>query len=96
VQREGDRLRFEVRDTGQGLTPEQQAHLFEPFNRLGREQGSEAGTGIGLVITQRLVSMMGGELQVACVAGEGCRFWFALPGTEAAEPAAVQLPSGNG
>ena len=79
VQRQDDRLRFEVRDTGLGLTPEQQTHLFEPFNRLGREQGSEAGTGIGLVITQRLVEMMGGTLQVACEAGDGCCFWFDLP-----------------
>ena len=75
-------LRITVQDDGPGLSPEQAAHLFEPFNRLGQEHGSEAGTGIGLVITQRIVGLMGGTLQAACLEGQGCAFWFELP-TEA-------------
>lgn len=74
-----DRLRITVQDNGPGLTPEQAAHLFEPFNRLGQEHGGEAGTGIGLVITQRIVALMGSTLQAACVEGQGCSFWFELP-----------------
>ena len=75
------RIRFEVRDTGMGLSPEQLAHLFEPFNRLGREQTATPGTGIGLVISQRLVQMMGGELVVSSTLNEGSSFSFSLPQT---------------
>ncbi|WP_374594165.1 sensor histidine kinase [Aquabacterium sp.] len=53
-----------VRDDGPGLTPDQQQHLFEPFNRLGRENSTTPGTGIGLVISKRLVEAMGGQLVV--------------------------------
>ncbi|MDP1687729.1 ATP-binding protein, partial [Hydrogenophaga sp.] len=55
-------LRISVRDTGAGLTPEQVSQLFQPFNRLGKESGHEEGTGIGLVVTQRLVHLMGGDI----------------------------------
>lgn len=72
-------LSFRVEDTGIGLSPEQQARLFEPFNRLGRETTGLPGTGIGLVICQRLVALMGGELEVQSVEGEGSVFGFSLP-----------------
>ncbi|WP_293501628.1 CHASE domain-containing protein [Roseateles sp.] len=52
-----------VRDTGLGLTAEQRAKLFQPFNRLGREHSGLPGTGIGLVISRRLAEMMGGSLR---------------------------------
>ena len=77
-------LRVTVQDDGPGLSAEQAAHLFEPFNRLGQEHGQEPGTGIGLVITRRLVGLMGGELTVNCIEGEGCAFWFELPTVPAA------------
>ncbi len=47
-----------------GLSPEQVASLFQPFNRLGQETGTEEGTGIGLVVTKRLVELMGGSIGV--------------------------------
>ncbi len=72
------RVRIEVRDTGEGLTPDQCAQLFQPFNRLGREAGSVEGTGIGLALCKRLVELMGGEIGVESTVGKGCVFWFEL------------------
>ncbi|WP_280153318.1 PAS domain S-box protein [Piscinibacter sp. XHJ-5] len=76
---EGDAVQLQVSDTGHGLTPEQQAHLFEPFNRLGAERSRIEGTGIGLVVTQRLVQLMGGTILVDSQAGVGSRFTVTLP-----------------
>ncbi|HXN48687.1 MAG TPA: ATP-binding protein, partial [Bryobacteraceae bacterium] len=70
--------RISVTDTGAGLSPEKLAQLFQPFNRLGQEAGSVAGTGIGLVVTKRLAELMGGVLGVASRAGEGSVFWCDL------------------
>lgn len=75
-----------VSDTGRGLTPEQMAHLFEPFNRLGAEQTGIDGTGIGLVIVRRLVLLMGGEIKVDSVAGTGTTFTVRLPAADTFEP----------
>ncbi len=74
----GHRVRIEVQDTGEGLTPDQVAQLFQPFNRLGRENGATEGTGIGLVVSQRLVEAMGGEIGVRSTVGVGTVFWFEL------------------
>jgi signal transduction histidine kinase len=74
----GQPVRVSVEDTGQGLTPAQLAQLFDPFNRLGREASAEPGTGIGLVICQRLVEQMGGRIGVESRAGVGSCFWFEL------------------
>jgi PAS domain S-box-containing protein len=70
--------RISVRDTGAGLSPENLAQLFQPFNRLGQEAGGVAGTGIGLVVTKRLAELMGGVLGVESTAGEGSVFWCDL------------------
>jgi len=79
-------LRLSVQDTGIGLKPEQVAMLFQPFNRLGQETGPEEGTGIGLVVTKRLVELMGGVIGASSSQGVGSLFWIEL---RAAEP----LPS---
>ena len=71
-------MRISVRDTGVGLSPEQLAQLFQPFNRLGQEGGAEEGTGIGLVVTKRLIEMMGGHIGADSTAGEGSVFWIEL------------------
>jgi len=78
--REGiDHLEIAVTDTGLGMTPEQLAELFQPFNRLGRERSTLEGTGIGLVISQRLAELMGGSLRAQSVAGKGSSFILSLP-----------------
>ena len=73
-----DILRIGVRDTGFGMAPEQMAHLFQPFNRLGKETGVEEGTGIGLVVTKRLVELMGGKIGVESTVDVGSLFWVEL------------------
>ncbi len=77
-----DRVRLSVQDTGLGLRPDQVDALFQPFNRLGQENGSEEGTGIGLVVTRRLVELMGGEIGVSSSVGVGTVFWIELGLTE--------------
>ncbi|WP_394757192.1 ATP-binding protein [Rhodoferax sp.] len=71
-----DSIRISIQDTGVGLTPEQLTQLFQPFNRLGRESGLEEGTGIGLVVTKRLVELMGGTIGVDSAVGVGSVFWI--------------------
>ncbi|MBU3900179.1 MAG: response regulator [Gammaproteobacteria bacterium] len=78
-----DTIRITVRDTGLGLSPEQLGQLFQPFNRLGREAGVEEGTGIGLVVTKRLIELMGGRMGVDSVVGVGSAFWIELALTDA-------------
>ena len=73
-----DVIRVSVRDTGEGLTPQQLAQLFQPFNRLGREAGSEQGTGIGLVMSRHIVELMGGAIGAESTVGVGSVFWFEL------------------
>ncbi|MBN3770333.1 response regulator [Burkholderia sp. Se-20378] len=72
------RVRVSVSDTGPGLSPEQVGGLFQPFNRLGQEAGSEEGTGIGLVVAKRLMELMGGGIGVDSTPGKGSVFWIEL------------------
>ncbi len=73
-----DSIRICVRDTGAGLAPEQLAQLYQPFNRLGKEDGAEEGTGIGLVVTKRLVELMGGTIGADSAVGVGSMFWIEM------------------
>ena len=62
-----------------GMTPQQQAHLFEPFNRLGAARLPVVGHGLGLSIARTLTHAMGGTLRVDSTPGEGSRFVLELP-----------------
>jgi len=99
-----ERIRVSVADTGAGLPPEMLQQLFQPFNRLGQERSTEEGTGIGLVMSKRLVEMMGGVIGVESTVGMGSVFWFELNSaseptlgadlTPALQNARAQAPSG--
>ncbi len=70
-----------VLDTGLGMTPEQLAQLFEPFNRLGREHSLVEGSGIGLALSRLLVQQMGGRIEVnSSNAGSEFKLWLRLAG----------------
>jgi len=85
------RVRISVQDTGAGLRPDQLASLFQPFNRLGQEAGEVEGTGIGLVVTKRLVELMGGTIGVDSNPGVGSVFWVELQAAEPTAPRAADL-----
>ena len=79
----GERLRLTVRDDGQGLTSAEQQRLFQPFERLSARQTAIEGTGIGLALSQRLVSAMGGSIGVDSEVGHGSSFWIELARADA-------------
>jgi len=99
-----ERTRISVRDNGAGLSPEMLQQLFQPFNRLGQERSAEEGTGIGLVMSKRLIELMGGLIGVESTVGFGSVFWFELNsaaepqlGMDTAQPAAIaQAQVANG
>ncbi|MEI8028321.1 MAG: HAMP domain-containing sensor histidine kinase [Comamonadaceae bacterium] len=73
-----NRVRINVRDTGEGLSEQKLAQLFQPFNRLGQEATAVQGTGIGLVVCKRLIELMGGSIGVQSSVGGGSMFWIEL------------------
>lgn len=86
VAREGERVRFEVRDTGEGIAPEEQARIFEKFYRA---PGAPAGgAGLGLSIARDIVQAHGGDIGVTSAPGQGSTFWFTLP-----QPLVQERPS---
>jgi CheY-like chemotaxis protein len=70
------KIRFEILDTGIGMSPEQLERIFLPFEQFGTARSRLEGTGLGLVVTQRLVELMGSRMQVTSAVGAGSRFWF--------------------
>jgi PAS domain S-box-containing protein len=80
-----DQLRLSVQDTGEGLSPEKIQQLFQPFNRLGQEASAGEGTGIGLVVSKRLVELMDGSIGMDSQVGVGSVFWIELALSNAAQ-----------
>ena len=72
------RIRIRVKDSGEGLSRDEIAQLFQPFNRLGQEMGGPEGTGIGLVTAKRLIELMDGTIGVESTVGKGSVFWIEL------------------
>ena len=76
-------LRFQVEDTGIGISKDKLEEIFLPFQQVGTRSQQIEGTGLGLAITKRLVSLMGSTLNVTSTPGKGTRFWFVLELSEA-------------
>jgi PAS domain S-box-containing protein len=72
-------LRLSVEDTGNGIARDKQHLIFQPFQRAGQETGPIEGTGIGLVVSQRLARLMGGDVGFESNPGEGSKFWVDIP-----------------
>ena len=78
----GDRVLLMVTDTGRGIPEHKLAQVFSPFDRLGAEQTSIEGTGLGLTLSKLLVEAMGGTLEVESEPWVGSTFMVGLPATE--------------
>jgi signal transduction histidine kinase/DNA-binding response OmpR family regulator len=78
-------VRFQIEDTGVGMTPEQLEKIFQPFEQVGDHNRKAEGTGLGLTISQTIVEMMGSTIQVESLPGQGSRFWFDVELSEAEE-----------
>jgi signal transduction histidine kinase/ActR/RegA family two-component response regulator len=72
------RLRFEVEDTGVGISEEHLRRIFQPFEQAGDQHRRVGGTGLGLAISRQLVRRMGSDIEVRTQPGRGSRFWFDL------------------
>ena len=74
----GGCIRFEVTDTGSGISADRQAEVFQPFHQVVAASERNEGTGLGLTISHRMVALMGGALRLESQPGKGSRFWFEL------------------
>ena len=88
-----DLLRFQVEDTGLGIPHDQLEEIFQPFQQVKNQSQQIEGTGLGLPITQKLVTLMGGELGVTSTSGKGSTFWFTvrLPAVETSQIQALPV-----
>ena len=78
IVKSSNRIRVCFEDTGEGLSSESINQLFQPFNRLGKESSGEEGTGIGLMVSKRMIELMGGTIGVESVLGQGSVFWVEM------------------
>lgn len=72
------RVRFQIEDTGIGISPDQLANIFSPFEQAGNSYSNSEGTGLGLAISQKIVEVMGGQICVESEIGKGSKFWVDL------------------
>ncbi|MEH2449387.1 MAG: ATP-binding protein [Nostoc sp.] len=70
------KIRFQIIDTGTGITSEQAEKIFQPFEQVGNQKQQSEGTGLGLAISQKIVLLLGGKIQVESEFGKGSTFWF--------------------
>jgi signal transduction histidine kinase/DNA-binding NarL/FixJ family response regulator len=82
VTRSRDRIRFEVRDTGKGIPAGDLPNVFKAFYQASNNDQTSGGVGLGLHISQRIVRLLGGELDVSSREGKGTQFWFEIPAGE--------------
>ncbi|HEY9736083.1 MAG TPA: response regulator, partial [Trichocoleus sp.] len=90
------RIRFSVKDTGVGMSPDQVERIFQPFEQVGSSAQRSGGTGLGLAISQKIVAMMGSTIQVQSQPGMGSVFWFDLEMPEAHEWGAIAKTTERG
>ena len=87
-------IRFQIIDTGIGISNKQLAHIFQPFAQISSSRRQTCGTGLGLSISKQLVELMGGSLQVESQLDRGSNFWFAIPlSLVAVKPSMVEVKS---
>ena len=98
-----ERIRVSIRDTGVGMSSDMLPQIFQPFNRVGREESEEEHPGIGLLMSKHLVQLMGGVIGVESSVGSGSVFWFELKSIaaprldgEGAHSAIVDVPVRHG
>jgi PAS domain S-box-containing protein len=92
----GKDVRIIVEDTGMGIGAELQGQLFQPFQRLGRENTAILGTGIGLSICREFAGLMGGRMGVSSHPGIGSSFWIELPVHGSATPSGLEVSADSG
>lgn len=78
-------VRFQIEDTGVGMTPQQLEKIFLPFEQVGDRARQAEGTGLGLAITGKIVEMMGSQIHVESTYGQGSKFWFDVEFLEASD-----------